>query len=102
MKTLYLIELNRMKAYIWLYRSIHSSIQRSLKMSHQLRTTDKFTPWERVQGTSSIGGWLNLEMFWILGNPLHPFCSQCSMAYTVLMYIVTIICITSKQIFYSI
>jgi len=66
MKTLYLIELNPMKAYKWLYRSVHSSLQHSLKMSCQLHTPDKFTPWERVQGTSSVGGWLTSEMFWIL------------------------------------
>lgn len=66
MKTLYLIKLNPMNAYIWLYRSVHSSLQHSLKMSCQLHNPDKFTLWERVQDTSSIGGWLASEMFWTL------------------------------------
>jgi len=66
MNTLYLIKLKPMKAYMWLYRSAHSSLQHSLKISCQLLTPDKFTPWEIVQGTSSIGGWLASEMLWTL------------------------------------
>ena len=66
MNTPYLLKLNPINAYIWLYRSVHSSLQHLLKMSCQLRTPDKFTPWEIVQGTSSIGGWLASEMFWTL------------------------------------